>query len=201
MSKANLADADLPGAGLTGANLSGANLAGADLTDAVLDGGRLHQATVDSRTQWDAKWALVHAVLNDIEEGPRPASADFSGAEMRNAFLDGADLTGGSAQRRPARGDAAAEHPARRRPARRRPPQRLACYADLTGADLPGTNLREVDLSYVNWAGTQIDARTVIPARIRQLWSIVNEGGVDRELREREPGLGQSGRCRPVGRT
>ncbi|MEZ4611440.1 MAG: pentapeptide repeat-containing protein [Caldilineaceae bacterium] len=47
-------------------------------------------------------------------------------------------------------------------------------YADLTGADLRGTNLREVDLSYVNWAGTQIDARTVIPARIRQLWSIVN---------------------------
>ena len=55
--------------------------------------------------------------------------------------------------------------------------------ANLCEANLDGTDLSGADLSRADLRGTMLDNRTQIEPKWRPAWSIVNEGGADRNLR------------------
>jgi len=93
----NLRGAKLRGAKLSGANLTGANLIEADLRDADLSGADLSNAMLSDTDLSNAN--LSCADLSGVRIYRTTfVGADLSGANLpgtnRNAFLDGANLTG-----------------------------------------------------------------------------------------------------------
>jgi uncharacterized protein YjbI with pentapeptide repeats len=102
LSGANLEKADLSGADLTGAILEGCNLSGSDLTGAKLIG--VQGLKIRCREAWLEDVSLVdsdftggdfrEAVLNGVNAvGTVFNAVRFSGAEVLNADLSGADMT------------------------------------------------------------------------------------------------------------
>lgn len=173
LSGAILSRADLTGARLGETNLSDANLSGANLIGADLSAANLRRAKVDDSTQLDGKWRLVWSIVN---EGG--ANCDLSGADLRWANLAGSDLRGANlGQANLAGADLS---------------QADLSVANLNGADLNSADLREADLSRANLNAanlararlhqTKLDDATGLEARWQLAWSILNEGGKDREL-------------------
>jgi uncharacterized protein YjbI with pentapeptide repeats len=126
LSRANLSDANLSFASLSGANLNGANLSRANLKESM----------ISAETQLDAKWHLVHDIVNQ-----RLAERDLSGADLSRADLRSADLR--SANLRSANLSLANLSLADLRSGN-------LSLANLRSADLRSADLRSADLSRAN---------------------------------------------------
>jgi len=81
--------------------------------------------------------------------------ADLSGADLSEANLSGANLSGANLS-----------------------------GADLYGANLSGTDLSGANLGGVDLMGTTLTDSTRLDAKWRLVWSIINEPGASRDLRE-----------------
>jgi uncharacterized protein YjbI with pentapeptide repeats len=94
LSHSNLIGANLRHANLIGANLSHANLIGANLIGADLSRANLRNSTISNETQLDAKWRLVHNIVNQSLAERNLIGANFSGANLSGANLSHAKLSG-----------------------------------------------------------------------------------------------------------
>jgi uncharacterized protein YjbI with pentapeptide repeats len=132
LSRADLSRSNLSRSNLSRSNLSGANFRGADLRGADLRGANLKNSMISAETQLDAKWHLVHDIVNqrlaerDLS-GANFSDANLSGADLSRANLSGADLSGANLK-----------------------------GANLKGADLSGANLSSADLSGADLSGANL---------------------------------------------
>ncbi len=133
--RAKLSGADLSAADLSAADLSGAKLSGANLSGADLSGANLRTAMISTETQLDAKWHLVHDIVNQ-----RLAERDLSGADLSDANLSGANLSGANLSGANLSG------------------------ADLSFAKLSGADLSAADLSRANLSRANLSRANLIGA-------------------------------------
>ena len=155
---ADLKDADLSFANLDGAGLFAATLRGADLrfcvlSDADLRFTELNETKLDEHTLIDSKWKTVWEIVNQGAAGRNLQRADLSFSNISEADLRQADLR----------------------------------LADLTAAfavqsDFSGANLLNANLRFIDLHGARFDTNTVVDAKSRWIWRIVNEGASGSDL-------------------
>ncbi|MGK7916614.1 MAG: pentapeptide repeat-containing protein [Prochloraceae cyanobacterium] len=173
LSGVDLSRANLSGANLSWTNLRGTDLRGANLSGSILDKADLRQTYIDRETIIDDKWRQVWEIVNQVAVEKKLSGADLRGANMTQANLSGVDLRGANLSR-----------------------------ADLSRADLSGVNLTRADLSWTNLRGTnlskanlsgaildkadlrqaQINQETIIDDKWHQVWKIVNQVAIVRNL-------------------
>jgi uncharacterized protein YjbI with pentapeptide repeats len=109
--------------------------------------------------------------------------ADLDGADLRGADLSGANLGGASLAQAHLQGTNlswAMLHGARLAGAVLHGAHLV--LADLREADLRGAKLQGANLSWAKLRGARLDDATQLDAKWRIVWSIVNHGGVERDL-------------------
>ncbi|ABW33430.1 pentapeptide repeat-containing protein [Acaryochloris marina] len=163
LSGANLSDADL-----SDADLSGADLSDADLSDADLRNTNLRNTKISAETKIDAKWKLVHELVNKGGEGKDLSSTDLSDANLSGTDLSDANLSGTDLSDANLSGADLSD-------------------ADLSGTDLSdtnlsGTDLSDADLSDADLRNTKISAETKIDAKWKLVHELVNKGGEGKDL-------------------
>jgi uncharacterized protein YjbI with pentapeptide repeats len=147
LTKANLYGADLTSANLKGANLSGAKLDRAIIMKADFSGANLEGATI-----------LAPSVYSNamIEHGDAPK---FNGANLRGARiaarLDGADFSGADLTN-------ARIGPNERSSEAGMAPASKMLSVNFSGATMAGTDIREVDLTFGRFAGTNLAGAKLI---------------------------------------
>lgn len=143
---ADLRRADLRRANLRGSDLSGTDLSEADLSDADLRRANLRGTIINTSTQLEQKWRLVHEIVNQEASGRDLSGTDLSDADLwwadlSRAVLSGTNLSGavlsGANLRR----------------------------ADLRSVDLRWADLSEADLRRADLRGADLNGAMVQNAR------------------------------------
>ena len=147
MTRADLSFANLDAARLFAANLRGADLRSCVLKDSDLSFASLHEAKLDTHTLMDAKWQTVWEIVNQGATNRNLQRTDLSFSDISEADLRQADLRFADLS------------------------GAFAALSDFSGAKLSGANLRFLDLR-----GAKFDTNTVVDAKTRLIWQIVNEG-------------------------
>ena len=147
--------ADFEAASLFDVNLTGANFSSAVLTGADFRFATFKQMTLDANTVMDAQPKLVWSVVNSNAVNAVLTNKDFSFARLNGVSFNGAKLNNS-----------------------------VFTESFLNNADVRGANLTNATLIFVTWVGAQMNASTVIEARSRLTWQIINQNfGVGRDLR------------------
>lgn len=150
--------ADMSYANLEAADLFGGSLLGSDLRSTILAAAdlrfvTLHNTLIDSQTMLDSKWVRVWQLINGQATNTVFANLDFSIADMREADLSAKSFAGSDFS-----------------------------STLLAGADLRGANFANANLRFVDFFASLMDTNTVIEAKSRLVWEIVNQGAVGRDL-------------------
>lgn len=163
LSDADLTGADLRGAKLLLADLSGAILDFADLTGADLRGAilqdmtsnftRFHETTVDPTTVFDRRTLAIWLIVTGKGSGRTFVNVDLTFADLSGGDLSRASLVGLDLS-----------------------------GVDFTDADLRGANLTGAILRLHDLRGTKMDQTTLIAAKWRTIWDIINNPRADRSL-------------------
>ncbi|NEQ48192.1 MAG: hypothetical protein F6K00_33530 [Leptolyngbya sp. SIOISBB] len=153
LTHAKFYNADLRDADLNGAKLKGAILGGANLTHANLCNANLSHARLGGANLCNAN--LSHASLSSANLN----NADLSKAILSSASLIDTDLSHANLNNADLK------------------------EANLNGADLNGADLSNATLNGVILSNALIGNRTIIDDDWRNFHSLVNEGGVGRDLR------------------
>jgi uncharacterized protein YjbI with pentapeptide repeats len=171
LSDADLTSSDLRGAKLILADLSGANLNFVDLTGADLRGAimqdmdsaftRFHETTIDPTTVFDRRTLAIWLIVTGKASGRTFVNVDLSFADLSGGDLSRASLVGLDLS-----------------------------GADFTDADLRGANLTGAILRLHDLRGTQMDQTTLIAAKWRTIWDIINNPRADRSLPGADLSLG-----------
>jgi uncharacterized protein YjbI with pentapeptide repeats/uncharacterized protein YaaR (DUF327 family) len=176
LSKANLSRAILYEAKLNGANLTGSDLSNAIITSADLSDAYLSEATLNDTM-------LDHANLRNAEiRNASLRGATLSGSDLSHARLFESDLSEANLISTNLYGSiftstkliGAKLHDADLRAANLS--KANLSGANLSGANLSGANLSGANLSGANLRKTEIDETTIIDAKWRLIWEIVNQG-------------------------
>lgn len=145
---------DFESASLFNVDLTGADFGSATLTGANLDFATFKQMKLDADTVMDAQPRLVWQVVNH-----GAANAVLTNKDLSFARLDGVSFNGAKLN------------------------NTLFTQSFLNNADVRGANLTNAALTFVRWVGAQMDATTVIEARSRLVWQILNQNfGAGRDL-------------------
>jgi uncharacterized protein YjbI with pentapeptide repeats len=151
-----LQQADLAGVDLAGADLHSANLAGADLHSANLAGADLIGVSVVKANL--AKVCLAGAHLNADLRNAHLVGADLTGMDLHGASLAGANLAGADLHgTNLARADLHGASLAGANLAKADLHDTNLARANLAGADLHGANLREANLAGVDLYDTNLE--------------------------------------------
>ncbi len=155
---ATLKGADASFANFEAASFSGADLRGADfsfsiLTAAVLDFAAFYQVVMDANTVIDANPKLVWQVVNQGPTNFVLTNKDLSLATLTNLNFNGAKLNGAD-----------------------------LFGSDMTGSDLRGANFTNADTRFMDFTSTLLDGNTVIDAKSRLVWGILNQPQAGRDL-------------------
>ena len=158
--RADLAGADLSdcvftnstlaNANLERANLSGSDLRQADLTGTSLRWVNLHDVQMDDTTQIADKWREVWNIVNQVEERDNLNDVDLSYTDLTKLDLSGQSLI-----------------------------QANLTYAILRDTSIIGANVSAADFSLADLRGTRLNDATVIDAKWRLVWQIVNHNTGD----------------------
>src|SRR5436190_8881591 len=135
------------------ASFFAADLAGADLSFAVLAGADFDftswsRVTMDSNTIIDPKPKLIWQIVNRGAINSNLANLDLSVATFTNVNIHAAKLNGADLS-----------------------------ASDFRFADLRAANLNLANTRFIDLRGTLLDATTVIDAKSRLVWQIVNTAG------------------------
>lgn len=167
LSDANLSSSDFQSASfllahLAGADISFCNFVDADLRGAILEDVDIsftsfHRSRIDANTIMDARLRAVWQIVNNQGAGRSFTNMDLSFTDLSSANLTNADFRGANLNGVDIR------------------------FSDITGANLTTTNLQQID-----WRGTILDSTTILPARSRTIWDILNHPTAGRVLRSQD---------------
>ena len=154
----SIRNADLSFANLEATDLFGANLRGSDLRSTILTGAdlrftTLHQTLIDSRTKLDSKWIKVWQLVNNQTTNSIFTNLDLSIADLRSANMTNKNFSGSDFS-----------------------------SSSLAGADLRAANLTNANLRFVIFNSALMDTNTIIEAKSRLIWEILNQNAVGRDL-------------------
>ena len=168
LSNANLNNADLSNADLNNADLSNTDLSNTDLSNATLLG-----SIISDTTQLDSKWRLAHTLVNEGGVGRDLTNADLSNTDLSNADLSNADLRDA---------DLSNADLSNADLSNAELFSADLYFADLSNTNLSNADLSNADLSNTNFIGTIISDTTQLDSKWRLAHTLVNEGGVGRDL-------------------
>ena len=154
----SIKNADLSFANLEATDLFGASLRGSDLRSTILTGAdlrftTLHQTLIDSRTKLDSKWIKVWQLVNNQATNSIFTNLDLSIADLRSANMTNKNFSGSDFS-----------------------------SSSLAGADMRRANFTNANLRFVIFNGVLMDTTTIIEARSRLIWEILNQNAVGRDL-------------------
>jgi uncharacterized protein YjbI with pentapeptide repeats len=147
MTKANLYGADLTSANLKGADLAGAKLDRAIIMKADFSGANLEGATLLAPS------VFSNAMIEHVD-APKFNGANLRGARIA-ARLDGADFSGADLTN-------ARIGPSERTSEAGMAPASKMLSVNFSGATMAGTDIREVDLTFGRFAGTNLSGAKLI---------------------------------------
>jgi uncharacterized protein YjbI with pentapeptide repeats len=150
--------ADVSFANLEGADLFGSSFLGSDLRSSIFVGADLrfvtfHESQIDAHTRLPDKSLKIWQLVNHQATNIVFTNLDLSFADLRSADLRGLNFAGS---------DFSAN--------------------DLGGADVRNANFTGANMRFVVWQQALMDSNTVIEARSRLTWELINQDAVGRDL-------------------
>jgi uncharacterized protein YjbI with pentapeptide repeats len=145
--------ADFEAASFSGTDLRGVDFSFSILSDAVFDFAAFHQVVMDTNTLIDPKPKLIWQMVNQGPTNFVLTNKDLSLATFTNLNFKNAKLNGSD-----------------------------LFGTDMTDSDLRGANFTSADTSLIDFTGTLLDGTTIIDAKSRLVWGIINQPQAGRDL-------------------